>query len=70
MTLERDLSFLDHDNPVLRHEAIRLNQLIYSRPEFDRGAFQSLVMRRYFDFKPQLTVQRQALKKRLRLGSV
>lgn len=64
-----DLSFLDHDNIVLQHEAVRMNQLVFSRPEFDRGSFYSRVMRMYFDFLPYLNVQRQAMKERLLHGT-
>jgi len=64
-----DLSFLDHDNMVLQHEAIRLNQIVFCRPEFDRGSFHSRIMRMYFDFLPCLKVQRQALKERVLHGA-
>ena len=60
-----DLAFLDRDNIVLRHEAVRMNQVVFRRPEFDRGAFYSRVMRMYFDFLPYLKVQRQAMKERI-----
>ena len=64
-----DLAFLDHDNIVLSREAVRMNQLIFSRPEFDRGAFYSRIMRMYFDFLPYLKVQRQAMKERILHGT-
>ena len=64
-----DLTFLDRDNPVLQHEAVRLNQIVFRRPEFDHGSFYSRVVRMYFDILPYLTIQRQALKGRLLHGA-
>ena len=64
-----DLSFLDRDNMVLRHEAVRLNQIVFCRPEFDSGSFYSQVIRMYFDFLPSLTIQREALKERILHGA-
>jgi uncharacterized protein len=59
-----DLLFLDGHDVVLAHEATRLNCLLYTRPEFDRGAFYSRALREYLDFVPYLRRQRQALKHR------
>lgn len=64
-----DLAFLDHDTIVLSREAVRMNQLIFHRPEFDRGAFHSRIMRMYFDFLPYLKIQRQAMKERILHGT-
>jgi predicted nucleotidyltransferase len=64
-----DLTFLDHDNMVLQHEAVRLNQLVFRRPEFDHGSFYSRVVRMYFDILPHLAIQRQALKERILHGA-
>ena len=60
-----DLVFLPKDNIVLRYEAIRMNHVVYQRPDFDRGSTYSLVVRQYLDFLPFLEVQRKALKERL-----
>jgi predicted nucleotidyltransferase len=64
-----DLSFLDRDNPVLCHEAVRMNRLVFSRPEFDRGSFYSRVIRIYLDFQPCLAIQRKAIKERILHGA-
>ena len=64
-----DLAFLDHDKIVLSREAVRMNQLIFRRPEFDRGAFYSRIMRMYFDFLPYLKIQREAMKERILHGA-
>lgn len=64
-----DLTFLDHNNMVLQHEAVRLNQIVFRRPEFDHGSFYSRVVRMYFDIMPHLAIQRQALKERILHGA-
>jgi predicted nucleotidyltransferase len=63
-----DLVFLDTDDIVLKYEAVRLNQLVYQADDFDRGAFYSLVVRKYLDFLPYLEVQREAYKRRILVG--
>ncbi|MCU0520771.1 MAG: nucleotidyltransferase domain-containing protein [Anaerolineae bacterium] len=60
-----DLVFLDSDDVVLKHEAIRLNRVIYQAPDFDAGAYYSLITRMYLDFLPYLEVQRAAYKRRI-----
>ncbi len=60
-----DLVFLDGRDVVLSHQAVRLNQVIYSSVDFDRNAYFSLVIRQYLDFLPYLKVQRDAMKRRL-----
>lgn len=66
---EVDLTFLDGHQHVLEHEAVRLNQVVFRRPEFDPAAFYSRVLRRYFDVVPLLNIQRQALKERILHGT-
>ena len=60
-----DVVFLDGRDVVLSHQAVRLNQVIYSTPGFERSAYFSLVIRQYLDFLPYLKVQRDAMKRRL-----
>ena len=60
-----DLVFLPRDNIVLQYEAVRMNRVVYRRPEFDSAAHYSLVIRRYLDFVPYLDVQRKAYKERI-----
>lgn len=60
-----DLVFLDGRDVVLGHQAVRLNQVIYSTPDFDSGSYFSLVIRQYLDFLPYLKVQREAMKRRM-----
>jgi predicted nucleotidyltransferase len=60
-----DLVFLDTDDIVLKYEAVRQNQLVYHREDFDRGAFYSLVVRQYLNFLPYLDVQRKAYRRRI-----
>jgi predicted nucleotidyltransferase len=64
-----DLAFLDQTDLVLCHEAVRPNQLIFARPEFDHGSFFSRIIRMYLDFQPLLMIQRKALKERLLHGT-
>ena len=64
-----DLVFLDGSNLVLSHEAVRANQLVFSRPEFDHGSFCSRIIRMYLDFQPHLVIQRKALKERIIHGA-
>lgn len=64
-----DLAFLDLNRPVLAHEAVRLNRLLFRRPDFESAAFFSRVMRLYFDVQPLLSVQRRALQERLLHGA-
>jgi predicted nucleotidyltransferase len=63
-----DLVFLPKDDIVLQYEAVRMNRIVYRRPEFDSAAFYSLVIRRYLDFLPYLKVQRKAYKERILHG--
>jgi uncharacterized protein len=63
-----DLVLLPRDDIVLQYEAVRMNRIVYRRPEFDSAAFYSLVIRRYLDFLPYLRVQRQAYKERILHG--
>jgi predicted nucleotidyltransferase len=49
-----DLVFLDTDDIVLKYEAVRQNQPVYQRADFDRGAFYSQIVRQYLDFLPYL----------------
>ena len=63
-----DLLFLDSADIVTRHEAVRLNWLIYEAEDFDRGAMYSTVVRQYLDFLPYLNVQRAAYKRSILSG--
>jgi len=63
-----DLVLLPKDDIVLQYEAVRMNRIVYCRPEFDSASFYSLVIRRYLDFIPYLNVQRQAYKERILHG--
>ena len=59
-----DLVMLAGADPVVRYEAVRLNKLVYSTEDFDRGETYSRIIRAYFDLLPYLNVQRQAYKQR------
>ncbi len=59
-----DVVLLNTANILLKYEAVRHNRLIYHTPDFDKGAYYSLVIRQYFDFLPYLTTQRRAYKRR------
>jgi predicted nucleotidyltransferase len=63
-----DLVFLPKDDIVLQYEAVRMNNVVYQRADFDSAAFYSLVIRRYLDFVPYLKVQRKAYKERILHG--
>ena len=60
-----DLVFLNTADTVTQYEAVRLNKLIYSTADFDRGAYYSKIVRLYLDLLPYLDVQRKAYKERL-----
>jgi len=63
-----DLVFLPPDDIVLQYEAVRLNRIVYQRPNFDGPTVFSLITRRYLDFVPYLKVQRDAYKRRILNG--
>jgi hypothetical protein len=63
-----DLVFLPPDDIVLQYEAVRLNRIVYQRPDFDSPTVFSLIIRRYLDFVPYLNVQREAYKRRILNG--
>lgn len=63
-----DLVVLDGADPSLRFEAVRVNCLIYARPDFDHGSYFSRTLREYFDLEPYLNIQREAYKQRLLRG--
>jgi hypothetical protein len=63
-----DLVFLPADDIVLQHEAVRLNRIVYQRPDFDGPSVFSFFVRRYLDFLPYLKVQREAYKRRVLNG--
>lgn len=63
-----DLVDLGQCDPIVRFEAVSPNVLLYARSPFDRGSYYSRVVREYFDLQPLLTVQREALKRRLSNG--
>lgn len=60
-----DLVFLDTSDVVLKHQAVRLNRVIYASPDFDRGGTYSRVIREYLDFLPYLKAQRAAYRARI-----
>ena len=60
-----DLVFLNDQDLVLQYEAVRQNQLVYAREDFDRGATYSKIVRKYLDFEPYLRAQRAAYKRRI-----
>ena len=64
-----DLVFLTDDDIVLQYEAVRLNTIVYQRPDFDSGAHFSIIIRKYLDFLPYLRVQRERYKIRILNGS-
>ena len=63
-----DLVFMDENDIVLQYEAVRQNIVVYQAPGFDRGATYSKIVRKYLDFYPYLTEQRNAYKKRILSG--
>jgi hypothetical protein len=63
-----DLIILPGDDVVLQYEAVRLNRIVYQRPDFDSATVFSLFVRRFLDFLPYLKVQREAYKQRVLNG--
>ncbi|MCS6847164.1 MAG: DUF86 domain-containing protein [Anaerolineae bacterium] len=60
-----DLVFLDTDDIILKYQAVRLNQVVYHAPDFERGSVYSRIVREYLDFQPFLAVQHEAYKRRI-----
>lgn len=63
-----DLVILDTNDIVIKYEAVRLNQLIYSSESFDPAGTYSRIVRQYLDFLPYLGMQRIAYKRRILSG--
>ncbi|MEC9489301.1 MAG: nucleotidyltransferase domain-containing protein [Halanaerobium sp.] len=63
-----DLVILNQAPPLLRYEIVKNNQLIYARDDFDAAGYFSLVIRKYFDFRPYLEIHRKYLKERILNG--
>jgi len=63
-----DLVFMDKNDIVLQYEAVRQNIVVYQASGFDRGETYSRIVRKYLDFYPYLTEQRNAYKKRILSG--
>ncbi len=60
-----DLVILDTNDIVLKHEAVRLNRLVYHTDDFDAATFFSKVVREYLDFSPYLRIFDEAYKERV-----
>ncbi|NOX60752.1 MAG: nucleotidyltransferase domain-containing protein [Chloroflexi bacterium] len=60
-----DLVILDTKDIVLKHEAVRLNRLVYRTDDFDATAFFSKVIREYLDFLPYLQLFNEAYKEKV-----
>ena len=63
-----DIIFIDESDTVMAYEAVRLNNVIYCRDDFDKGEIYSKIIRKYLDLYPYLKVQRLAYKKRVLNG--
>ncbi len=63
-----DLVVLNHASLLVRFEAVKHNQLIYKRDDFNATQYYSSVVRKYLDFRPLLEIQRKALKERILRG--
>lgn len=59
-----DLVFLRQAPPVLAHEAVKHNRVVYARDDADIGSVFSRIVRKYLDIRPYLRVQAQAYKER------
>jgi|JI102314A1RNA_FD_contig_31_7396750_length_665_multi_2_in_0_out_0_1 predicted nucleotidyltransferase len=62
------LVYIPEATLLLQFEIVRMNKLIYARPDFDRGSFFSRIVRMYQDFQPYRDVQREEYKKRVLNG--
>ncbi len=65
---EVSLVFLDTKDVALKFAAVRLNRVIYQTDDFDRGETYSRILREYWDFRPYLRAQNDALKRRILNG--
>ena len=64
-----DLVYMSSNDIVLQYEIVRLNRIIYQKPEFDKGSLFSKIIRQYLDFLPYLAEQRKAYKNRILNGT-
>lgn len=62
---EVDLVIFEKASLLLQYEIIRQNNLIYLKKDFDKGTLFSITLRKFWDFKPYLDVQRKAMKRRI-----
>jgi predicted nucleotidyltransferase len=65
---DTDIVFFNSVDLVLQFEIIHQNKLIYKKDSFNHGELFSITIRKYFDFKPYLDVQRKKMKERILNG--
>lgn len=63
-----DLVVLDEADLIVQYEALQPNRLLYAADDYSHPYMYSKIMRKYWDFRPYLDVQRAAYKKRLQRG--
>ena len=59
-----DVVIMDVENYLLNYEIVRNNKIIYKTDEFDEISYLVKVSKQYFDFKPYIDMQIEALKER------
>lgn len=60
-----DLVVLNDADLIVQYEALQPNRLRYAADDYSHPYIYSKIMRKYWDFRPYLEVQRAAYKKRL-----
>ena len=60
-----DVIILNNSSLLMQFEAVKHNNIIYKQDCFDSCEFFSIIVRKFFDFRRLLEVQRSYLKKRI-----
>ncbi|MGM0603101.1 MAG: type VII toxin-antitoxin system MntA family adenylyltransferase antitoxin [Bacillota bacterium] len=63
-----DLVILNRASYLLAFEVVKNNNLIYKKENFDAASYQSLVIRKFLDFKYYLNINQESFKERILNG--
>lgn len=63
-----DLVILNRASYLLAFEVVKNNNLIYKKENFDAASYQSLVIKKFLDFKYYLNINQESFKERILNG--
>lgn len=63
-----DLVVLNRASYLLAFEVVKNNNLIYKKENFDAASYQSLVIKKFLDFKYYLNINQESFKERILNG--